>query len=197
MHCVVAPPTASLQASRRRANPILTVLCLSLEDGKQLLDHLPPCGKPVRILPLSQPTGSSVRPVLAALCLAIMAFPVLSVGAPAGQRRPSLMAYLQAPEADVIDRFGQPTAAEQLSNGDTAIRVVSIRDRRRLHRQQRRADVSDRLDGWLAYSGSPLGTTRRYVPAEMVKLACDARFTVGPDKLVRGIYWEGEGCFDN
>ena len=197
MHCVVAPPTASLQASRRRANPILTVLCLSLEDGKQLLDHLPPCGKPVRILPLSQPTGSSVRPVLAALCLAIMAFPVLSVGAPAGQRRPSLMAYLQAPEADVIDRFGQPTATEQLSNGDTAIRVVSIRDRRRLHRQQRRADVSDRLDGWLAYSGSPLGTTRRYVPAETVKLACDAQFTVGPDKLVRGIYWEGEGCFDN
>ena len=148
---------------------------------------------------MSQPTGSSVRPVLAALCLAIMAFPVLSAGAPAGQRRPSLMAYLQAPEADVIDRFGQPTATEQLSNGDTVLKYEWFRSRTVGGYTVSNAEpmYPTGLTGGLPYSGSPLGTTRRYVPAETVKLACDAQFTVGPDKLVRGIYWEGEGCFDN
>jgi hypothetical protein len=53
------------------------------------------------------------------------------------------------------------------------------------------------LPGGLPYSGSTMGTARRYIPMQTVEAPCEVRFTVEKDGQVHGIGWGGEGCLIN
>jgi hypothetical protein len=128
------------------------------------------------------------------LPLALLFLPCADLVAQDAQR--GAMSYLNAPEAELIDQLGRPSATEGLANGETIL----------IYRRSRSETIGGYtvsnaeplyptgMPGGLPYSGSPMGVARRYVPEQTVKLNCEARFTVGVDKQVRDIQWEGEGC---
>ena len=138
-------------------------------------------------------TGGSDR----GACLLIVATLLLPFADSVAQdTQRDLMSYLNAPEAELIERLGPPSGAQGLASGETILIYRWSRSETTGGYTVSNAEplYPTGMLGGLPYSGSPLGGARRYVPEQTVKLTCEARFTVGVNKLVRDIRWEGEGC---
>jgi hypothetical protein len=140
-----------------------------------------------------------MRSHIGALALLAAMFAVMAAPSSAGELKPSLMAYLHASQSEVLARFGPPKATRVLAGGDRVLEYQWSRGETTGGYTVSNAEplFSMGPGGGLPYSGSTLGTARRYLPEQHVELSCDARFTVGPDQQVREIGWEGQGCFDN
>ncbi len=123
----------------------------------------------------------------------------LITSSPAQDLRASLMAYLYAPVTDVTSRFGTPKYSQHLANGDAILVYEWSRSETQGGYTVSNAEplYPTGLAAGLPYSGSPIGTARRYIPMQIVELPCEARFTVGKDEQVREISWDGEGCLIN
>jgi len=123
----------------------------------------------------------------------------LAAPSPAQGPGPNLMAYLNAPVADVTSRFGTPKTTQHLASGDTILIYEWSRSETEGGYTVSNAGplYPTGLPGGLPYSGSPLGAARQYVPMQTVELPCEARFTVGKDGQVRDISWDGGGCFSD
>jgi len=115
---------------------------------------------------------------------------------PAQGQRQNPMAYLFAPVADVTSRFGTPKSSQHLANGDTILIYEWSRSDTEGGYMVSNAEplYPTGLPAGVPYSGSPMGTARRYIPVRTVELPCEARFTVGRDGQVHEISWDGEGC---
>ncbi len=133
------------------------------------------------------------------VALAAGIFAVAAGSSPAEELKPSLMAYLHASQSEVVARFGPPKVTRVLASGDHVLEYRWSRGETTGGYTVSNAEplFSMGPGGSLPYSGSTLGTARRYLPEQHVELSCDARFIVGPDQQVREIGWEGQGCFNN
>ena len=135
---------------------------------------------------MTTPPRGAYLPILTLLFL-----PCADLVAQDAQR---VMSYLNSPESELIDQLGRPSATQGLAGGETLLIYRWSRSETIGGYTASNAEPLYPTGGGLPYSGSPMGVARRYVPQQTVKLNCEARFTVGVDKQVRDIQWEGEGC---
>jgi hypothetical protein len=128
-----------------------------------------------------------------------MLMPLPFAAAHADEHKPSLMAYLYAPAAEVTSRYGAPKSTQTLSDGSTVLAYEWTKPERRGGYTVSNAGplYSGGLPDGMPYNGSPFGLAREYVPMQTVQLPCEAEFTVGKDGTVREINWQGEGCWDD
>jgi len=109
--------------------------------------------------------------------------PTPGISAEAQDLQPSFLSYLHAPAAEVTRRYGPPASTQRLANGDTILTYEWSRSE-----TEGGYTISDAeplyptgLAAGLPYSGSRLGTARRYIPMKTAELPCEARFTAGKD----------------
>ena len=145
---------------------------------------------------ITAPTPAVARRLSSLVILVPAMLLNLATPSPAQDLGPNLMAYLNAPVAEVTSRFGTPKSTQHLASGDTILIYEWSRSETEGGYTVSNAGplYPTGLPGGLPYSGSPLGTARQYVPMQTVELPCVARFTVGKDGQVRDISWDGEGC---
>ncbi len=152
----------------------------------------------LQIWPLAPFTPLGARCAAIALLGAIL-MPLPLAAAHADERKPSLMAYLYAPAAEVTDRYGAPKSTQTLADGSTVLAYEWTRPESRGGYTVSNAGplYNGGLPEGMPYNGSPFGLAREYVPMQTVQLPCEAQFTVGKDGMVREINWQGEGCWDD
>ena len=140
--------------------------------------------------------GSDIPRLLGALLLAAAILILFSITSRAQDLQPSFLSYMNGPATEVTGRYGPPASTQHTANGDTILTYEWPRTETIGGYTVSNAEpmYPTGLQAGLPYSGSPLGTARRYIPMQIVEAPCEVRFTVGKDGQIRAIGWAGEGC---